>query len=196
MTAGQSCAAGMPEFGRPVAWLGGGTATGEPAGWTAAGAPGTLHIVGYDTVLQEAVREAVGLWREAGFLPDTVTLVNGADDGGDAASIVLGAGPAVRQAWTASVVRSEDGGSGHEVVYDPALGAGVFATALWHQLTDTAGRRPTAGLAVAPLPVASDALSAGNVERRLAAPVSVAWLLLVVGLFATERTLALRGAQA
>ncbi|MEL6949669.1 MAG: hypothetical protein AAGM16_06020 [Pseudomonadota bacterium] len=186
----------MPELGRSVVWQRGDMAARKPEGWLAADAPETLHIVGDDDTLREAVLEAIGLWREAGFLPDSVTVVDGESDSDRGARVMLGAGPRVHAAWAARVIQPGAVDSGHAVVYDATLGAGVFATALWHQLTVSAGRRPVAGVAVAPLPAATQALSPGNVERRLTVPVSAAWLLLAVGLFATERTLALRGAQA
>ncbi|MEO0952864.1 MAG: hypothetical protein AAFY44_16285, partial [Pseudomonadota bacterium] len=185
----------MPELGRPVVWQRGETAVREPTSWIAADAPGMLHIVGDDDTLRAAVREAIGLWREAGFLPDTVIVSDDAADGDPGARVILGEGPPVQTAWAARVVQSGAADSNYTVVYDPTRSAGVFATALWHQLTASAGHRPVAGVAVAPLPAAARVLSPGNVERRLTAPVSMAWLLLAVVLFATERTLALRGAQ-
>lgn len=199
--AGTPAAAGwpsvMPDMGRPIVWLRGDIEAREPAGWLAAQAPRTLHIVGDDDALRVAVGEAIGLWRESGFLPDAVTVVDDATDGDGAghARILIGAGPRTDAAWTVRVVRPNAVNSRDAVAYDPALGLGVFATTLWHQLTATAGRSPVAGVAVAPLPGVSRALSPGNVERRLTAPVSVVWLLLAVGLFATERMLAWRGAQ-
>ena len=186
----------MPELGRPVRWLPGETATREPAGWANADAPATLHIVGDDDGLRAAVRDAIGLWRDAGFLPDTVRVVDDPADGDTAARVLLGPGPRDHSAWTARVVWFGVMAPEHSVAYDPAVAPGVFATALWHELTATAGRRPVAGVAVAPLPTTGRALSPGNVQRRLTAPVSMAWLLLAVGLFAAERTLALRRTQA
>ncbi|MEO0344760.1 MAG: hypothetical protein AAF229_00770 [Pseudomonadota bacterium] len=185
----------MPELGRSVVWQRGDTPARNPGGWESAGAPKTLHIIGDDDALRAAVRQAIGLWREAGFLPDTVTVVDTTIDNSSGARILLGKGAPDHAAWTARVVVFDGVDSAHAVAFDPTLSAGVFATALWHQLTAIAGRRPVDGVAVAPLPGASSRLAPGNIERRLTAPISVAWLVLAVGLFATERTLALRGAQ-